>query len=406
MKYIDRIRLSLTGVGSNKFRAFLTLLGIIIGVSAVIIMVSLGSGTQAVVGGQFDGLLTSQTIVDTNWNLPYRQRGQLVLEDKTLLEESILGVEKVVPFFEAWLNLRLENSDYQRQVIGVNENALEVTSLELMHGRGIDQLDISNQERVAVIGRRTLENLSDNQDFSSFLGEEISIDGNNFLIIGILDLATSSVGYMDNIVMVPYTSFRNIWRHQGENVNRFFITFDNQSTERDIIAQTEFLLNHKYGTTASGESRFLIHSLQGQVDIMNNIVQVFTLVLGGIAAISLMVGGIGVMNIMLVTVKERTKEIGVRKAIGASTADIQKQFLLESIILTLLGGLVGIIIGVSFSFLVNFGLSYAFEWWQGAIPAWVVLLSFGVTVFIGIVFGFYPAYKASKLDPIDALRYG
>ena len=145
--------------------------------------------------------------------------------------------------------------------------------------------------------------------------------------------------------------------------------------------------------------------LEGHMEITRQIIEVFTYILGGIAAISLLVGGIGVMNIMLVTVKERTREIGIRKAIGASNPDIQQQFLFEAIILTVGGGLLGIIVGSGVSMLINLGLGQAFEWWQGSIPLWIIMLSFGVTVAIGLIFGFYPAFKASKLDPIEALRY-
>jgi putative ABC transport system permease protein len=148
-----------------------------------------------------------------------------------------------------------------------------------------------------------------------------------------------------------------------------------------------------------------MEGLQGRVDLVNRITSVLTYVLGGIAAISLLVGGIGVMNIMLVSVKERTREIGVRMAIGATSKDIQQQFLFESIILAFGGGIIGIITGSGLSFATNIVINHFFEWWQGSIPLWVIGLSFGVTVSIGMIFGFYPAYKASQLDPIDALMY-
>ncbi len=405
MTYFDKVKLSLTGVGSNKFRSFLTLLGIIIGVSAVIIMVSLGSGTQQVIGGQFEGLVSQQIYLTGNWNLPYRQRGQLTLEDERYLEESIIGVEDVVPFFRGWFNIEYAAKEYNGSIAGVVENALEITNLKLEYGRMLTQSDIDNHERVAVVGRQILEQLTDETDYSSFVGKEIKKDGNKLMIVGVLGIANSTIGLGNATVLVPLTSFRDIWRVQGRYANNFLLTYDDMTSEKDIMSQVEYLLNAKYGT-ANGKSKFYLEGLQGQVDIMNNVIKIFTMVLGGIAAISLLVGGIGVMNIMLVTVKERTKEIGLRKAIGASSRDIQNQFLIEAIILTAGGGILGILVGVGLSALINFGLSQAFEWWRGAIPLWVIMLSFGVTAVIGIIFGFYPAYKASKLDPIEALRYG
>ncbi|MFW5971855.1 MAG: ABC transporter permease [Bacillota bacterium] len=404
MSYIDRIKLSLAGVGSNKFRSFLTLLGIIIGVSAVIIMVSLGSGTQQVIGGQFEELVSRQIYLTGNFNLPDRQRGNLTLEDEVYLEESIIGVRDVVPFFRSHLSIKYSGRETRNTVAGVVENVLDITNLKLEHGRSIEQLDIDNHERVAVVGQPILEQLTDSKDYSSFVGREITIDGNKLMIVGVLGVSNSTVGLPNSSVLVPMTTFRNLWRWQGRYANNFLITYDDMSTERDIMTQVEFLMNDKYGT-ANGKSKFYLQGLQGQVDITNNVIRIFTLVLGGIAAISLLVGGIGVMNIMLVTVKERTREIGVRKAIGASSMDIQSQFLFESIILTIGGGLIGILIGVVMSALINFGIAQFFDWWQGSIPFWVIGLSFGVTAVIGIIFGFYPAYKASKLDPIEALRY-
>jgi putative ABC transport system permease protein len=148
-----------------------------------------------------------------------------------------------------------------------------------------------------------------------------------------------------------------------------------------------------------------MEGLQGRINLVNQITTVLTYLLGGIATISLLVGGIGVMNIMLVSVKERTREIGLKKAIGATNQEVQHQFLFESIILSVGGGLIGIILGMSLSLTANFGISHFFDWWKGSIPLWVIVLSFGVTVAIGLIFGFYPAYKASQLDPIEALRY-
>lgn len=404
MKLPERIKISLTGVWSNKFRSFLTLLGIIIGVSSVIIMVSLGSGTQKVVGGQFEELFSRQVYLTSNWNLPYNQMGELSLDDVDYLKESMIGVVDVIPFFRTWKEVTYEGREYTTSVAGVVEKALEVTNLKLEYGRMISEEDVKNHERVAVVGQRILEQLTGSTDYGSFPGLEIRIENQKFLVVGVLGIAASTVSLSNETILVPMTTFRDIWRMEGEHPEFFLITYDARTGERDIIKQAEYLLNNKYGTVR-GESRFMMSGIESEMNLINNIINIMTMVLGSIAAISLLVGGIGVMNIMLVTVKERTREIGIRKAIGASSQDIQSQFLLEAIILAGSGGLIGILVGVGISSLISLILAMSFEWWQGGTPFWVIFLSFAVTTAIGIIFGFYPAYKASKLDPIEALGY-
>ena len=404
MRWLERIKISLTGVWSNKFRSFLTLLGIIIGVSSVIIMVSLGSGTQKVVGGQFEELFSRQVYLTSNWNLPYNQMGELSLDDVDYLKESMIGVVDVIPFFRTWKEVTYEGREYTTSVAGVVEKALEVTNLKLEYGRMISEEDVKNHERVAVVGQRILEQLTGSTDYGSFPGLEIRIENQKFLVVGVLGIAASTVSLSNETVLVPMTTFRDIWRMEGEHPEFFLITYDARTGERDIIKQAEYLLNNKYGTVR-GESRFMMSGIESEMNLINNIINIMTMVLGSIAAISLLVGGIGVMNIMLVTVKERTREIGIRKAIGASSQDIQSQFLLEAIILAGGGGLIGILVGVGISSLISLILAMSFEWWQGGTPFWVIFLSFAVTTAIGIIFGFYPAYKASKLDPIEALGY-
>ena len=316
----------------------------------------------------------------------------------------MIGVVDVIPFFRTWRDINHGDREYVTGVAGVTEKALEVTNLKLEYGRMITEEDIRSRELVAVVGQRTLEQLIGSTDYSSFIGKEVKIENHKFLIIGVLGVSASTVSLSNDVVLIPFTTFRDIWRWEGQNPEFFLITYDSMTSEQDIIKQAEYLLNSKYGTVR-GKSRFLMSGVESEINLINNIINIMTMVLGSIAAISLLVGGIGVMNIMLVTVKERTREIGLRKAIGASSLDIQSQFLLEAIILAGGGGLIGILVGVSISSLISLILSMSFEWWQGGTPFWVVFLSFAVTTAIGIIFGFYPAYKASKLDPIEALRY-
>ncbi|MCF8001493.1 MAG: ABC transporter permease [Halanaerobiales bacterium] len=404
MSFYDKIKLALTGVGSNKFRSFLTLLGIIIGVSSVILMVSLGSGTRAVVSGQFESISTRQVYLSSNWNLSYSSRGHLSKNDENYLENASSGNINITPFYRSYQSIEYLDKSFQATTAGVRANALELTNLKLKYGRTINENDIQGRKNAVVISEYVLSQLSNKDDYSEMIGEEITIGDQNLTIVGILGESTSTLALSNNSALLPITTYNKIFPRGSQYYDFMLVEYGNNIKERDLIAQINYLLNNKYGTV-NGKNRFNMEGLQGRVELVNQITSVLTYLLGGIATISLLVGGIGVMNIMLVSVKERTREIGLRKAIGATNQDVQHQFLFESIILAVGGGIIGIILGMSLSLIANYGIGQFFEWWKGSIPLWVIMLSFGVTVAIGLIFGFYPAYKASQLDPIEALRY-
>ena len=405
MNYLDKIKMAFTGVTNNKFRSFLTLLGIIIGVGAVILMVSLGSGTREVVSGQFSEIITRQIYLSSNYNLPYSIRGELNLEDENYLKKSSPDITEVTPFYRNFIEIEYKSKETGRvQIGGVRENVNDLTNLDIKYGRSFRKEDISSKKKIALINESVIEKIDNNLKVEEFVGEEIKIDGHSVLIVGVLGRSNSTVGFGNEVVFIPTSTFRDIWRHRGKTVDFFLIEYEKNSTEANVISQLNYLLDRKYGK-ANGKSRFSIEGLQGTVDVANQVFTVLTYVLGGIAAISLLVGGIGVMNIMLVSVKERTREIGLRMAIGATATDIKQQFLFEAIILTIGGGMIGIIVGSGLSIIANMIIKHFFDWWQGVIPIWIIFISFVVTVSIGLIFGFYPAYKASQLDPIEALRY-
>lgn len=406
MKNFELIRMALAGISSNKFRTFLTLLGIIIGVASVIMMVFLGSSTEKVVGGQLSGLQLRQMIIYPNYNLDYSQRVRLTLEDGTLLKEATVGVKEVLPFVNYYHPIEYQDQGDDRIVYGVMPNSIDLTGIELKAGRFITDSDVTNRERVVVLGETFLQELVNLPDYSPLIGQQIEIGQKLFTIVGIIGkMETATVILSHNSIVVPLTTARELWDRWEQAISMYLISYDANTTEDDIQAQIGELLTAKYGKTSLGKDRYQIESLAQTINIVTSVIQVFTYLLGGIAGISLIVGGIGVMNIMLVTVKERTKEIGIRLAIGASQKDVQNQFLLEATMISIGGGILGIIIGTTLSLLVNLVLSQQFVWWQGSLPPWVIILSFGFTVLIGIIFGFYPAYRAAKLDPIEALRH-
>ncbi len=403
MKFIDTVRLAIAGVTNNKFRSFLTLLGIIIGVGAVILMVSLGSGTQKVVAGQFEDMDIRLISLGANYQLPYQKRGKLSLEDELYLERSAIGVKEAIPYYSFYSKVKYGRKEIDNHIVGATLEALDISNLKLKYGRFLNEDDIKGRNRVVILGEPALRSLVNLADYSSMLGKYIYIDSNKLLIVGILDEGEGSIGMSSNSIIVPSTTANDLWRHRTKYVSHYLITYDQASTEKDIREQISYLMDQKYGKTSGGKSKYTIAGLAGQINIINKVLKVFTYLLGGIATISLLVGGIGVMNIMLVTVKERTKEIGLRLAIGATRKDIQNQFLIETVMLSISGGILGILTGLVLSGVANFAFHHFFDFWQGGTPFWVVV-SFVVTVLIGIIFGFYPAYKASKLDHIDALR--
>lgn len=404
MNFFDRLKLAIFGITSNKFRTFLTLLGIIIGVASVILMVSLGSGTQQAVSGQFEGLMNRQIFISPNWDLAYRDRGRLSTEDQAYLGESVLGLTTAMPYYRSYKTIKYQDQETNNWIAGVLPGGLDLANLKLEYGRDISELDVKDRARVAVVGRQVLERLIDHEDYIKMIGQEIVLDGYKVMIVGILGISNATIALPNQVVLIPQSCYQEFFRSEARNVDLFLLKYTADATETDVIDQVNYLLNQKYGTVR-GKSRFLTVGIESHFDVYNQVIVVLTYLLAGIAAISLLVGGIGVMNIMLVTVKERTREIGIRMAIGAGSYDIQQQFLLEAVFLTIGGGLLGIITGTGLAMLLNLILANVFQWWQGSIPLWAIALSFGVTVLIGLIFGFYPAYKASKLDPIEALRY-
>ena len=405
MSLIEIIKEALAGMATNKFRTFLTLLGIIIGVAAVILMVSLGTGSQRVVSGQFESLNKNLMYVTGNYNLPYNKRVRFKFEDVRYIKESTVGVDLVTPLSYFTWNVKYGDNTKRGNIRGVSPELFPLSNVTMRYGRFLNQEDYNNRERVVVIGEEFLDDFLTISDYSTLVGKYLSINKKKFLIIGIMKKSNQTVGFSTRSLVVPITTGTTMWQRDKKEVAHLLINYNNSSSEKDIMSQVEFLLDKKYGRTGDGKKRYRIEGLQGQIGMITTVLKVFTYILGGIAAISLLVGGIGVMNIMLVTVKERTREIGIRMAIGATRKDVQNQFLLEAIITSIIGGTLGILIGVGLSAVTNLIINNFFQGWQGATPLWVIMLSFGFTAFIGIVFGFYPAFKASQLDPIDALRY-
>lgn len=404
MNFLESISVSFRSIQTNKLRSFLTMLGIIIGVSAVIAMVAIGEGASSNVTSQINGLGSNLLIVSPGQarqgqiSLGAGSLNTLTLEDAKAIEE-IDSVSAVAPSVNSRAQSVWRNKNYSTSLEGTTESYPGVRNVEVQRGRFFNHFEVSGQSNVAVVGAEVITNLFGSDNFNP-LGQTIQINRIPFQIIGVLkSKGSSGMTNNDDKVIVPITTAMN--RLTGsKNVGSIYIS----ATSSDVMTTAQFDVQNKLRAVHSLQPReaddFQIRSQSDILNTAQSITGVMTTLLSGIAAISLVVGGIGIMNIMLVSVTERTREIGIRKAIGATRWDILRQFLIESVTLSLLGGIAGILFGIGAASLISklAGLTTS-------ISLAPILYSFLSSMLVGIIFGVYPARKAAQLKPIDALRY-
>jgi len=393
------IILSFKSIWRNKVRSALTMIGIIIGVSAVIILISVGQGIQNYITGRFESLgantvnvLPGKVTLDEGFtgSGPNFAGSKLTLKMAEDLQKiggpiNLVGAEAD---FSATVSYKGESK--YTSIAGINVGYAKILNLEIEEGREISQTDIEASRKVAVIGKSIQEKLFGQ---SSAVGKQINIASEKFEVIGILSkIGSTGIGIdINNFVAIPITSAGKI--SGSDKIQVISI----QAKSKDEIDET-IELAKKYLRTKLKDDEFSILDQSSLLGTITQILGVLTLALGGIAAISIVVGGVGIMNIMLVSVTERTKEIGLRKAVGAKPSDILTQFLIEATTLSISGGILGILLGWSGSLALN-------QFFPTFVTVWSVALAFGVSAAIGIIFGVAPAIKASRLDPINALRY-
>jgi putative ABC transport system permease protein len=387
MSLKNTLKMALKSILANKMRTLLTMLGIIIGVFSVIVMVSLGQGATADVTESIEDMgsnLLSLSIFDSSVDF-----GNENIEELAFVE----GVEKISPSISknATVKYGTESED-SLSVLGVNEEYAEIQNYAVLYGRFINPIDVDFRNKVAVIGYDTADTLFG--DISP-IDSEISVNGEKYTVVGVLEEKESSMmGNNNEIVIIPFTTGMRQFKSEsiGSVVIQGNAEYGSENTQENI---EEYLLE-----IYEDEDSYKIFNQEELLSTLNEITATLTLMLGGIAGISLIVGGIGIMNIMLVTVSERTREIGIRKAIGARRSNILTQFLIESSVISCLGGLVGIGLGIGATNIISNMMDI-----KSVINLEVITIAFGFSLFVGIFFGMYPANKASKLKPVDALRY-
>jgi putative ABC transport system permease protein len=406
MLLFEVFAVALGALRANKLRSVLTMLGIVIGVSAVIAMIALGSGAQKAVNDQIQSLGTTLLTV-----MPGQQRGvggfasfddraRLTMKDARALVERSTSLAAVQPEMNRQLQVQYQNMNAVTQVVGTTANFLTVRKYELAAGRMFSTAEDNAKARVAVLGPEVPKNLGLTAP-EAIVGEPIRVRGIQFTVVGVLKSKGQASPFQnpDDQLLIPLQTAR--YRVIGsDRLRSISVLAASEQRIPEAMADIQKVLRREHRLRQGRPDDFQIRNQSDFLNIFSETTQVFTYLLAGIAAVSLLVGGIGIMNIMLVSVTERTREIGVRKALGATRINILLQFLIEAVVLCMMGGLLGVLLGAGVANVLQSSLK-----WNTQISPASVVLAFGFAAAVGILFGVWPARRAAKLDPILALRY-
>ncbi len=412
MLFSENFKIALRALRANKLRSILTMLGIVIGVATVVALLSIGKGATASITSQIQSNGSNLLTISPGKQQrgmsaagQSRQTSYLYYSDYQLLQRSLLtNITAIVPSYQSSYLVKYGDESFNVNVTGVTEAYQDVHSYKVVEGRFISDGDNKSEALVAVLGSQTASDL-----FGSLspIGKTISINGIKFEVIGLLESKGSSgFGSSDDAIFIPLDAGYNklfgstAIYNDKKIVNSIAVSVSSTEAMDTVSAQIEFILRRAHKLASSDELDFNVLSQADLLSTLNSVTQTLTVFLGAIAGISLLVGGIGIMNIMLVSVTERTKEIGLRKAVGATRNQILTQFLIETMTLSLLGGIVGILLGVGIASIFS-----ATGLIASVITADSIFLAFFFALLIGVFFGIYPAFRAANLHPMVALRY-
>jgi putative ABC transport system permease protein len=407
MNFFQAVIEAMQSLTSNKLRSSLTILGIVIGVAAVIAMLAVGNGAQAAITGSISGIGTNLLFVFTgNLTEDVRNPKPLTLSDVEAIKDEFLApsVASAAPVIQSNLEVSYSRNLKSSTIYGITPDYLSVRNYTLLDGEMINDAHLLERASVAMLGVEVADKLFGTRD--GVVGQSIRIEGQPFRVIALLaPKGGGSFGSQDDVVLVPFTTAQTrLIRRSRDRVDVIFVQATSADTVRSAADEISQILRQRH-RAAIGLDDFTVFTQEDFVATARTITSVLTIFLGGIAAISLLVGGIGIMNIMLVSVTERTREIGLRKALGARRKDIMIQFLTESSMLSLLGGLVGIGLGWAIATGVGQIAAAANTPFYPTVGLGAVLLATIFSTAVGLFFGIYPANRAANLQPVEALRY-
>ena len=401
MNFIEIFRVALEAILSNKVRSGLTMLGVIIGVLAVILLVSIGEGAQVYITKELTGMGTNLLMItpgktSTSGGFHPPSAGtvrKLTYDDSQALKRRAWLLSDAVPLVFGTGRIKYQNMGRDTMIIGTTPEFQSIRHLFVDTGSYVTQGDVDSKAKIVVLGTKVKEELFGQENA---LGKAVTLSDARYRVVGVMQKRGTSLGMdLDDIVFIPVTSGQELFDTDG-----LFEIIASTPRAEDVdraISQIKEVLIKRH----AHKEDFTIQTQGAMLSTMNTILNILTAVLGGIAGISLLVGGIGIMNIMLVSVRERTREIGIRKAIGARNSDIMAQFMIEAVTLSGVGGVIGIVLGVGIALLIPMFVTVL----PTSISLWSIVMAFTFSMAVGVFFGVYPARKASLQDPISALRY-
>lgn len=411
MNYSNLFKIAVRAIAANKTRSFLTALGIIIGIASVITMLAVGQGTKQSIQANIAEMGSNMIMISPGADMRggVRQDASsmetLKLNDFQSIKDECTYVSAVSPVVTSSGQFIYGNNNTPSSIYGVNQEYLEIRQLKVADGEMFTDADIKSAAKVCILGQTVVDNLF--PDGSDPIGKVVRFNSIPFRVTGVLvKKGYNSMGMdQDDLVLAPYTAVMKRILAQtylgGIQCSAITEGVTDKATEQiTVILRRNHKLKDATETTEGDDDDFEIRSQEELASMMNSTTDMLTILLGCVAGISLIVGGIGIMNIMYVSVTERTREIGLRMSVGARGMDILNQFLIEAILLSVSGGIIGVITGFVASYCIK-----TFAHWPIAIEAWTIVMSFAVCTFTGVFFGWYPAKKAAELDPIEALRY-